>query len=1441
VEFNWYILGGAVKAMKKTQRFALIIGVLVALLMGCSPTENAIPTLMVLPSVTPNAEPTLTATQASLPSNSIVTPDAEAVAATQQPVATIAAEINPTVSAINPTTVIGEVEPGAEPIAVEPPIVAVPDRVMLTFNVNATPAERDQYIAQLEAAGASVTIIPNLNTIVVDKPVNVQLPENPTLTTPEMDYYAVALHDGVHPETPNDPRLPQQWGYSVTRAVDGWLHLDLSQPAIVVAVVDSGICQHTELQGRIIDGYDFVEGDNLPQDEYGHGCSVAGIIAATTNDGIGIAGIAPNTVIMPLRVLDANGIGRYSDVASAIVYAVDNGAQIINLSLGGSAASTVLESAVQYAVDHNVQVIAAAGNSGVEGALYPAAYAPVIAVGSVDANLQRSSFSNYGAQVDTYAPGRDIVTLSMDGAYRYVTGTSFAAPHVAGIAAIEMAFGRQLVTNGGIATVGGSAPEAVVQVTATPFESTATLAPAFPTLLVDTQAQGALNVTTALGVMRSRYVEINHNAVSTTGAESLGAQSARQDTVVINLFNDVSYTAVFDTVMTHDAIPDGFIWIGRVLEDPNGEVILTMGDGLLEGTIRADGKLYQITYAGNGIHAVNQLDENVFISLHVDPRIPPAPEGAGEENVSAETSVGASSNQTVIDVMIVYSTTVKNNSGGSTIIQNQIVSALANANRVYYNSGVNIHLRLVHTGEVTYSGDSDADLDRLTYSGDGFMDSVQSLRNTYSADLVALISDAGSYCGVGWMMQTGGTPAQASTYGYSVTVRDCLPGGITLVHEFGHNQGLAHDRGVSAGLTPAYSYGYGYIDPQGAFRTIMAYSDYCPTTSPCSTINYFSNPDLSFNGRVLGTATENETLALNNSAARVAAFRSPTNMLVTPTPTAPPAIVNTPTPIPTGTAVPATCNASVGTVAALITAINTANASPGTTDVICLTVSSYSVATGPTVAVGNNAFPIISSPIIIKGNGATIQRTGINNYRFFYLSNTGNLNLQNVTLSNGRSNGQDGGAIYNNGGTLTIVSSRLQNNLTEWWGGAIYSWGNVTIASSVFTGNSARTGGALYADSSVTVTASNFVENLAGEGSAIYYAGNGSSNVTQNCFMTNSNESVRANPSGTNFLNATYNWWNSSQGPALTDDADATVGDIVSAKVNYSPYLVRPPAQCTDVVAPNPLAPTHSTITNQTDITFSWSVVDAAQLYKLQVATDNAFTDIVQEVTPTDTSYLMTLSAGVYYWRVNSNNGAVDSAWSTIFTLTVDNVPPDVATLVSPVNGSSTDNVQPIFTWSAVDGAVKYEIKLENSNPPDLTYTVTAANFTPPAALITSTTYYWLVRAQDAAGNWGDWSLQNSVVLETPIGATAVRNYFNTNPTVRWSPLTWAISYEIQVDNNNNFASPEYTAIINNGTSRSLTFTLANDGLYYWRIRASNSVGAWGTWSNADSFLYDGS
>ncbi|HRF95017.1 MAG TPA: S8 family serine peptidase, partial [Aggregatilineales bacterium] len=175
----------------------------------------------------------------------------------------------------------------------------------------------------------------------------------------------------------------------------------------------------------------------------------SGIIAANINNALGIAGIAPNAQIMPLRVLNRQGVGTYSDVASAIIYAVDHGAQVINLSLGGPNPSSMLQEAIDYAIARNVVIVASAGNTGSEQVLYPALYEPVISVGAVDQNAEHSSFSAYGAQVDIYAPGRDILTTGMLGDYVTMTGTSLSAPFVTGAIVVEQSLNRTLVTNHG--------------------------------------------------------------------------------------------------------------------------------------------------------------------------------------------------------------------------------------------------------------------------------------------------------------------------------------------------------------------------------------------------------------------------------------------------------------------------------------------------------------------------------------------------------------------------------------------------------------------------------------------------------------------------------------------------------------------------------------------------------------------------------------------------------------------------------------------------------------------------------------------------------------------------------------------------------------------------------------------------------------------------------
>ncbi len=346
----------------------------------------------------------------------------------------------------------------------------IPNQIVLRFDPSSSLAERQAYVRSL--GGTITQQIDALDTVVVTVPTSSaaqSLPTSPVLAGSEPDYLVHALID----VPTSDPHYSEQWGLPVVGAPDAWLSLPADAPTVTVAVIDSGVCAaHPDLAGRLLPGHDYVENDDTPQDSYGHGCAVTGVIAANDDNGIGIAGVAPNAMILPLRVLDGQGLGSYSNVAAAIVAATDAGAQIINLSLGGSAPSSVLESAVNYADAHGVTIVAAAGNTGGD-LLYPAAYAPVVAVGSVDQDLSLSSFSSRGPGLDLLAPGRDILSTSVDDGYTTLSGTSFAAPYVSGVAALETALGGSLVLDGNIVSVAGNQ----AQVPEAPASSTESSSP----------------------------------------------------------------------------------------------------------------------------------------------------------------------------------------------------------------------------------------------------------------------------------------------------------------------------------------------------------------------------------------------------------------------------------------------------------------------------------------------------------------------------------------------------------------------------------------------------------------------------------------------------------------------------------------------------------------------------------------------------------------------------------------------------------------------------------------------------------------------------------------------------------------------------------------------------------------------------------------------------
>lgn len=227
-----------------------------------------------------------------------------------------------------------------------------------------------------------------------------------------------------------------QWNLPAIRAEVGW-DLSRGKEDIVIAVVDTGVdLNHPDLKNRLTEGYNLIENNSYPDDDNGHGTHVAGIIAAETNNQEGAAGITWFNKIMPIKAMEAKGYGTSFDIAKGIVWAVDHGADVINLSLGNYQTSEMMKRAVDYAYKNDVVLIAAAGNDNSTQPSYPAAYPEVLAVSAVDYNGRRASFSNYGDYVDVTAPGVQIPSTYFNQQYAALSGTSMASPHVAGLAGL---------------------------------------------------------------------------------------------------------------------------------------------------------------------------------------------------------------------------------------------------------------------------------------------------------------------------------------------------------------------------------------------------------------------------------------------------------------------------------------------------------------------------------------------------------------------------------------------------------------------------------------------------------------------------------------------------------------------------------------------------------------------------------------------------------------------------------------------------------------------------------------------------------------------------------------------------------------------------------------------------------------------------------------------
>ncbi|MEU3452433.1 S8 family serine peptidase [Micromonospora sp. NPDC006766] len=308
-----------------------------------------------------------------------------------------------------------------------------PHAVLVRFKPDASKSAKDQVLSRRGVRATSAvsgTRWVKLHGDASASDLMRSLRDDPAVAGVSLDYKRTAS------VTPIDPLYAYQSYLSTVRLPQAWDRTKGSTSQII-AVVDSGVdVNHPDLKGRTVAGYNAIKPGAAPADDNGHGTMVAGIAAANTNNGIGVAGAAWTARVMPVKVLGANGSGYDSDVARGVIWAADHGATIINMSLGGPADNRALHDAVSYATGKGAVVVAAAGNEGDGQAQYPAAYSEVMAVAATDAAGRLADFSSYGDWVDVAAPGTDIVSTWPGSDYYVGDGTSFAAPIVSGTAAL---------------------------------------------------------------------------------------------------------------------------------------------------------------------------------------------------------------------------------------------------------------------------------------------------------------------------------------------------------------------------------------------------------------------------------------------------------------------------------------------------------------------------------------------------------------------------------------------------------------------------------------------------------------------------------------------------------------------------------------------------------------------------------------------------------------------------------------------------------------------------------------------------------------------------------------------------------------------------------------------------------------------------------------------
>ena len=394
-------------------------------------------------------------------------------------------------------------------------------------------------------------------------------------------------------------------------------------------------------------------------------------------------------------------------------------------------------------------------------------------------------------------------------------------------------------------------------------------------LFAEAAARSSLEAPSRVGVVRSRAVRIRLGRIPGASASEAarGVLPPRGHRLVLNLFDDVVVRA---RLARTERQGRALVWAGKIDGQPVGDVVLAVVDGVLSGSAVWPGGAYRIRFDGTS-QIVEEIDHDRF---NEDGCFREVPGGVADVAAAPAASPAASPDDgSLIDVLVVYTPAARAAAGGTSAMLSEVNLAVAETNTGYANSNVVQRLRLAAAVEVSYaeSGDIAEDLDRVTGTGDGYVDGVHALRNTYYADVVSLITETpgSQYCGVAWLM--GGNDPAFAPYAFSVVELACMTGYYSFGHEIGHNMGLNHARSDPTG-TGAYSYSYGYKNPSNLFRTVMAYN--CPAS--CPRVLHFSNPNVTYGGNPTGVSQTSASsaynaLSLDNTRVTVANWRpSPT-------------------------------------------------------------------------------------------------------------------------------------------------------------------------------------------------------------------------------------------------------------------------------------------------------------------------------------------------------------------------------------------------------------------------------------------------------------------------------------------------------------------------------------------------------------------------------------